>query len=67
MAEKLSDHHHELDLTDIHLLVRKKLAKADIGSSGAKQGAEERTSLLYKLKFSNYKGRQKTIFSFVLN
>ena len=63
LAEQLSDHHHDLDLADIHLLVKRKLAEAKLGLSGARQGAEERSSFLSKLKFSQYKGSHKGTIS----
>jgi len=59
LAKQLSEHHKELDLADIHLLVKRELANCKLGYSGARQGAEERSSLLSKLKFSQYKGSHK--------
>eukprot|EP00091_Calanus_sinicus_P003669 TRINITY_DN13826_c0_g1_i2.p1 TRINITY_DN13826_c0_g1~~TRINITY_DN13826_c0_g1_i2.p1 ORF type:complete len:270 (-),score=40.01 TRINITY_DN13826_c0_g1_i2:217-1026(-) len=59
LAEQLAEHHHDLDLADIHLLVKRQLSTCKLGLSGARQGAEERSSLLSKLKFSHYEGSHK--------
>jgi len=59
LAKQLADHHHDLDLADIHLLVKRELSTCKLGYSGARQGAEERSSLLSKLKFSQYNGSHK--------
>ena len=48
----LSSHHSTTDLSDIHLLVKRRLAALHLGREGARQGAEERSSLLSKLLFS---------------
>merc|ERR1711892_149543 len=56
LSSILSSHHATTDLSDIHLLVKRKLAGMNLGSDGARQGAEERSSLLSKLLFSRYEG-----------
>ena len=56
LSSILSSHHATTDLSDIHLLVKRKLAGMNLGSDGARQGAEERSSLLNKLLFSRYEG-----------
>merc|ERR1711915_85692 len=59
LASLLESHHSSTDLSDIHLLVKRKLAGMKLGADGARQGAEERSSLLSKLLFSRYGGYQK--------
>eukprot|EP00090_Calanus_glacialis_P039506 TRINITY_DN6877_c0_g1_i6.p1 TRINITY_DN6877_c0_g1~~TRINITY_DN6877_c0_g1_i6.p1 ORF type:complete len:550 (+),score=134.88 TRINITY_DN6877_c0_g1_i6:180-1652(+) len=56
LSSILSAHHATTDLSDIHLLVKRKLAGMKLGADGARQGAEERSSLLSKLLFSRYSG-----------
>jgi len=56
LSSTLCSHHATTDLSDIHLLVKRKLAGMNLGSDGARQGAEERSSLLSKLLFSKYAG-----------
>ena len=60
LATELAEHHKTTDLSDIHLLVKRKLAGMRIGDDGVRQGAEERSSLLSKLLFARYKGKKKT-------
>merc|ERR1739838_969311 len=52
----LSEHYTTKGLSDIHLLVKRRLAGMKLGADGARQGAEERSSLLSKLLFSRYIG-----------
>jgi len=52
LASVLSTHHKDTDMSDIHLLVKRRLAALHLGKEGARQGAEERSSLLSKLLFS---------------
>jgi len=52
LASVLSTHHVDTDMSDIHLLVKRRLAALHLGKEGARQGAEERSSLLSKLLFS---------------
>ena len=59
LATELAEHHDTTDLSDIHLLVKRKLAGMKIGDAGVCQGAEERSSLLSKLLFARYRGRRK--------
>ena len=59
LATELAEHHNTTDLSDIHLLVKRKLAGMKIGDAGVCQGAEERSSLLSKLLFARYRGRRK--------
>ena len=56
LSSTLLSHHTTTHLSDIHLLVKRRLAGMILGSDGARQGAEERSSLLSKLLFSNYTG-----------
>jgi len=56
LSSTLLSHHPTTHLSDIHLLVKRRLAGMILGSDGARQGAEERSSLLSKLLFSNYTG-----------
>jgi predicted peroxiredoxin len=56
LSSLLTSHHASTDLSDIHLLVKRKLAGMKLGADGARQGAEERSSLLSKLLFSKYSG-----------
>jgi len=56
LSSILAEHHTTTDLSDIHLLVKRRLAGLKLGSDGARQGAEERSSLLSKLLFSKYNG-----------
>jgi len=56
LSSILADHHATTDLSDIHLFVKRKLAGMKLGADGARQGAEERSSLLSKLLFSKYSG-----------
>ena len=58
LATNLRQHHATMDLSDIHLLVKRQLATTKL-AGGNKQGAEERSSLLYKLQFSQYQGTHK--------
>lgn len=53
LASVLSTHYKSTDMSDIHLLVKRRLAALHLGKEGARQGAEERSSLLSKLLFSN--------------
>jgi len=57
LAKELAEHHATTDLSDIHLLVKRKLAMTRLGEEGVRQGAEERSSLLSKLLFARYQGR----------
>ncbi|XP_023326061.1 uncharacterized protein LOC111699590 [Eurytemora carolleeae] len=59
LANELSQHALSKDLSDIHLLVKRKLAGMKLGPEGVTQGAEERSSLLSKLMFSKYNGKYK--------
>jgi len=52
LASMMSAHHSSTHLSDIHLLVKRRLAGLQLGREGARQGAEERSSLLSKLLFS---------------
>jgi len=59
LSSTLCSHHAITDLSDIHLLVKRELAGMKLGADGARQGAEERSSLLSKLLFSKYDGSHK--------
>eukprot|EP00092_Neocalanus_flemingeri_P038831 GFUD01042275.1.p1 GENE.GFUD01042275.1~~GFUD01042275.1.p1 ORF type:complete len:543 (+),score=121.27 GFUD01042275.1:118-1746(+) len=56
LSSILTEHRDTTDLSDIHLLVKRRLAGMKLGADGARQGAEERSSLLSKLLFSRYSG-----------
>jgi len=56
LSSTLQSKHPTTHLSDIHLLVKRRLAGMMLGSDGARQGAEERSSLLSKLLFSKYTG-----------
>ena len=57
----LATNHSTTDLSDIHLLVKRRLAGLHLGREGARQGAEERSSLLSKLLFSRHSGGKGSI------
>ena len=59
LSSILEEHHSTTDLSDIHLLVKRRLAGLKLGADGARQGAEERSSLLSKLLFSKYNGNHQ--------
>jgi hypothetical protein len=62
LAGTLAARHATTDLADMHLLVKRRLAGLHLGREGARQGAEERSSLLGKLLFSRHSGvRQGSI------
>ena len=66
LARNLHHHHSSLDLSDIHLLVKRELATTKL-AGGNRQGAEERSSLLYKLLFSKYSGDHRGTVKFGTN
>ena len=66
LARNLHHHHTTLDLSDIHLLVKRELATTKL-AGGNRQGAEERSSLLYKLLFSKYSGDHRGSVKFGTN
>merc|ERR1712080_764222 len=52
LATQLQKYHKSKDLADIHLLVKRNLAKQTFGTNGKMQGPEDRSSLIAKLLFS---------------
>jgi len=59
LATELGQYARTTDLSDIHLLVKRKLAGLRLGDEQVTQGAEERSSLLSKLLFARYNGNHK--------
>jgi len=64
LSSKLEEKHSSMDLSDIHLLVKRQLATTKL-AGGNRQGAEERSSLLFKLMFSKYQGNHRGCIKYI--